>query len=150
MSTDPSYRWDPGTLDSPAEELAEQLGLTVQQAERVLTWHATQERAEAYSAGSGEMLAVIRLFWRYGQNSRMLALALAFAAGLDRQLPFRSMREAAASSGYTVAQLSKLVRTVQESLGLPRTAHNKADDVSATFSRVQKERHFRKRKFQLK
>jgi hypothetical protein len=150
MSIDGSYRWDPGTLDSPAEELAEELGLTVEQAERVLAWHATQARAAVYSAGSTEMLAVIRLFWRYGQNSRMLALALAFAAGLDRQLPFRSMREAAASSGYTVAQLSKLVRTVQDSLGLPRTCHNKSDEATAAFSRVQKERHFRKRKFRIK
>lgn len=150
MSIDGSYRWDPGTLDSPAEELAEELGLTVEQAERVLAWHASQARAAVYSAGSTEMLAVIRLFWRYGQNSRMLALALAFAAGLDRQLPFRSMREAAASSGYTVAQLSKLVRTVQDSLGLPRTSHNKSDEATAAFSRVQKERHFRKRKFRIK
>lgn len=147
---EPSESWDPGSLDAPEEELAEQLGLSVDQARRVLAWAGQRHQTEAVHAGAQELIAVIRLFWRYGTNSRMLALALAFAAGLDRQLPFRSMREAAAANGYTVAQLSKLVRTVQDSLGLPRTAHNKTDESSAVFSAVQKERHFRKRKFQIR
>lgn len=150
MPSEPSYRWDPSDLDSAEEQLAERLGLTVEQAARVLAWAGELRRSESFAAGSGELIAVIRLFWRYGQNSRMLALALAFAAGLDRQLPFRSMREAAASNGYTVAQLSKLVRTVQDSLGLPRTCHNKSDEASAVFAAVQRDKHFRKRKYKLK
>jgi hypothetical protein len=142
-----SDTWDPGSLDRPEELLAEECGLSVAQALRVLEWIERNRPAER--AGNAELIAVIRLFWRYGSNGKMLALALAFAAGLDRQLPFRSMREAAAASGYTVAALSKLVRTVQDSLGLPRTGHNKSDEAAATFAAVQKVKHFRKRKFQL-
>jgi hypothetical protein len=146
--SEPSDVWDPGSLDKPEELLAEELGLTLDQARRVLAW-AEQQRAGQERTGNAELIGVIRLFWRYGSNGKMLALALAFAAGLDRQLPFRSMREAAAASGYTVAALSKLVRTVQDSLGLPRTAHNKSDEAAQTFSNVQKEKHFRRRKFKL-
>jgi hypothetical protein len=146
--SEPSDIWDPGSLDKPEELLAEELGLTLDQARRVLAW-AERQRAGQERTGNAELIAVIRLFWRYGSNGKMLALALAFAAGLDRQLPFRSMREAAAASGYTVAALSKLVRNVQDSLGLPRTSHNKSDEASTVFSAVQKVKHFRKRKFRI-
>lgn len=149
MRPEGAYRWDPAEVDRPEEILAEALGLSVEQALRVMAWEQGLRRGEHFAQGSETLLAVIRLFWRYGQNSRMLALALAFAAGLDRQLPFRSMREAAAANGYTVAQLSKLVRTVQDSLNLPRTAHNKADDVVAKYVEVQKAHHHTRRKFRL-
>jgi hypothetical protein len=148
-TTEPSYRWNPAEIDRPEELLAESLGLSVEQALRVIAWEQSLRQGEQITAGSETLLAVIRLFWRYGQNSRMLALALAFAAGLDRQLPFRSMREAAAANGYTVAQLSKLVRTVQDTLNLPRTAHNKTDEAVEQYAAAQKANHHTRRKFRL-
>ena len=60
---EPSETFNPADLDKPEEVLAEQLGLTVAQAARVLIW-AEKQAPHRERGENAELIAVIRLFWR--------------------------------------------------------------------------------------
>jgi hypothetical protein len=147
---EPHSLFDYSELDRPEEELAEVLNLTPEQALRVLEWHAGQVRKEITQSTSKQLYDIIQLFTERGANSRLTAVALAYAGGLERTIGVGSLRDAAASVGYTVAQLSKLILRIQKQLNLSNTIFNKAPEARETYRQTQLADHFRRRKFKLK
>lgn len=93
--------------------------------------------------------ARLPVFLAEGQNARLAAVALCFAAGLNRRIRWNSMRDAARELGYTVAEISKLTLRAQDALGLPRNVNNKKPEHANTYSAVQAANPWRSRKFKL-
>lgn len=147
---EPHSLFDYSELDTPEEELAELLRITPEEARRVLSWHAQQLRREITQSTSKQLYDIIQLFTERGANSRLTAVALAYAGGLERTIGVGSLRDAAASVGYTVAQLSKLILRIQKQLNLQNTVFNKAPEARETYRQIQIADHFRRRKFQIK
>lgn len=147
---EPHTTFDYAQLDRPEDELAELLRLTPEQAQRVLNWHAEQSKREISQSTSKQLYDIIQLFTERGANSRLTAVALAYAGGLERTIGLGSLRDAAASVGYTVAQLSKLILKIQRQLKLESTIFNKAPETRETYRQTQLADHFRRRKFKLR
>lgn len=146
---EPHTTFDFSELDSEAELLAEELRLTPEQAQRVLLWKKTQDANDTRRSQAEQLSRVCQFFLAEGQNARLAAVALCFAANLNRQIKWVSMRDAAKDLGYTVAEISKLTLKAQDALGLPRNANNKREEHSKTYSAVQAANPWRSRKFKL-
>lgn len=146
---EPHTTFDFSVLDSEAELLAEELKLTVEQAKKVLAWKKQQDSSDSRKTQADQLSRVCHFFLAEGQNARLAAVALCFAANLNRQIKWVSMRDAAKDLGYTVAEISKLTLKAQDALGLPRNANNKKIEHSETYSEVQAANPWRSRKFKL-
>lgn len=79
-------------------------------------------------------------------NVRISAAGLAFATQLDAINGFGSQIKYAAAIGVSRAAISKSVRHWRRLLDLPTNGYMKSEDACASYSRVQKERHWRRRK----
>lgn len=146
---EPHTIFDYSVLDSEVEILAEELNLSIEQAHRVLVWKKTQDSNDTRKSQADQLSRVCQFFLAEGQNARLAAVALCFAANLNRQIKWTSMREASMDLGYTVAEISKLTLKAQDALGLPRNVNNKKEEHSETYSKVQSLNHWRSRKFKL-
>lgn len=146
---EPHTIFDPSTLDSEAEMLAEELRLTVEQASRVIVWRNKTNADSTRATQADQLGRVCQFFLAEGQNARLAAVALCFAAGLNRRIRWNSMRDAARELGYTVAEISKLTLRAQDALGLPRNVNNKKPEHANTYSAVQAANPWRSRKFKL-
>lgn len=146
---EPHTTFDPSILDSEAEMLAEELRLTVEQASRVIVWRNKTNADSTRTTQADQLGRVCQFFLAEGQNARLAAVALCFAAGLNRRIRWNSMRDAARDLGYTVAEISKLTLRAQDALGLPRNINNKRAEHAGTYSAVQSANPWRSRKFKL-
>lgn len=113
----------PHHISRTLDELAE-LGLTEEQAERVMEWHADQSWQDVQQAGG---IVVSRLLGfilgKPGEsrvaNARLRSLGVAFAAGLNGLTGASSMTEAAKLEGCSPKALSLVAAEAAEYLGLP-------------------------------
>jgi hypothetical protein len=146
---EPHTTFNHAALDSEAEIVAEELRLTVAQGQRVVEWRRRQEAQSTRATQADQLGRVCQFFLAEGQNARLAAVALCFAAGLNRRIRWNSMRDAAKELGYTVAEISKLTLKAQDALGLPRNLNNKRAEHAGTYSAVQAANPWRSRKFKL-
>ena len=146
---EPHTTFDFTELDSEADLLAEELKLTPAEAQRVLRWKKAQDANDTRRSQAEQLSRVCQFFLAEGQNARLAAVALCFAANLNRQIKWVSMRDAAKDLGYTVAEISKLTLKAQDALGLPRNINNKREEHSQTYSKIQTANPWRRRKFKL-
>ena len=79
---EPHTTFDFSELDSEAELLAEELKLTPEQAQRVLLWKKTQDANDTRRSQAEQLSRVCQFFLAEGQNARLAAVALCFAANL--------------------------------------------------------------------
>jgi hypothetical protein len=105
------------------DELAD-LGLTEEQAERVLEWHRDAVWQEVQQAGGVVVSRLLGfILGRPGEsrvaNARLRSLGVAFAAGLNGLTGASSMTEAAKREGCSPRALSLVAAEAAQYLGLP-------------------------------
>jgi hypothetical protein len=111
------------------DELAE-LGLTEEQAERVLEWHRDAVWSEVQDAGGVVVSRLLGfILGRPGSSriasTRLRALGMAFAAGLNDLTGCSSMTEAARGEGCSPKALSLVAAEAAAYLGLPAGPNRK-------------------------
>ena len=143
---EPSYWPDPSNeIDSLSDFLQEQFDLDPVISEKISEWHLKEIFKNDQKQNSDRLLNLIAGLLAPG-NHRLKVLGLAFAAGLNRVIGFRSMRQAAKTEyGFTVAALQRSADDWIEALNLPIGPHSRSQSIRKTYSTVQKENHWRKK-----
>jgi len=80
-------------------------------------------------------------------NAKIAAGGLAFAAGLSALNGLRSQTQYAARIRVSKASISKSTRYWKQLLDLPANSHMKTDDACDSYSKAQKEKHWRNKKY---
>ena len=111
------------------DELAD-LGLTEEQAEQVLEWHRDAVWLEVQNAGGVVVSRLLGfILGRPGSSrvasTRLRALGMAFAAGLNELTGCSSMTEAAKGEGCSPKALSLVAAEAAAYLGLPTGPNRK-------------------------
>ena len=129
-------------IDTPSEQFAEQFGISLTQAKRIVRWHQ-QIVKESLNTHLAQMLGIIIGGLLSAKNPKLSSAGLAFAATLDALNGFGCQRDYAIKNGLSPSALSKVVKAWQRSLGLRPSVHQKSEDACATYSEVGKSRHWR-------
>jgi len=148
--SDSPFGWsgtvDPSDIDRAEELLAEEIGCSVEQAQRAIVWWRTRYQDDIVRCASrlvgmaiGDLVAETQV-----ASLRPKLVGLMFAAGLDTGR-FGSQAQAARAFGCTRALISHYVHYWREKFFLHWNAHQKSDDAGAVYSRVQTADHFRRR-----
>lgn len=129
-ATDKESLWtfDPATLDTLAEILAEELRLPLDAAQRVAAWHLVRlnEHAATVDSRAGGLFLHRILAWLLAAgDAKAKTVALCFAADIQGLIGWDSLAEAAREINTTAANLSKLQTEIQAWLQLPETQWNK-------------------------
>lgn len=143
----PLARIDPDfalEIDQPHEILAEEFGLTSDQARQLLTWHAREVTA-AVDREKANYLQLIVGGLLSSKNPKLNAAGLAFAAGLAALNGLPCQREYARQNHVSAQAVSKVVTGWQRALNLRPSAHQKSAQACETYSHVGKTRHWRAR-----
>jgi len=116
-------RTNPAVISRTLDELAE-LGLTEEQAERVLEWHRDAVWQAVQQAGGVVVSRLLGfILGKPGEsrvaNARLRCLGVAFAAGLNGLTGASSMTEAARREGCSPKALSLVAAEAAAYLGLP-------------------------------
>jgi hypothetical protein len=122
------WTFDPATLDTLAEILAEQLRIPLDAAQRVAAWHLArldEHHAEVDSRAGGVCLHRILAWLLAAGDAKAKTVALCFAADIQGLIGWDSLAEAAREINTTAANLSKLQTEIQAWLQLPETQWNK-------------------------
>lgn len=119
----------PAHTSRTLDELAE-LGLTEEQAERVLEWHRDAAWEEVQAAGGVVVSRLLGfILGRPGSSrvasTRLRALGMAFSAGLNDLTGCSSMTEAAKAEGCSPKALSLVAAEAADYLGLPAGPNRK-------------------------
>jgi hypothetical protein len=141
-----SETWEPAEdLDQEHEQLAEQLGVSLDTARKILTWK--EEAVEqALEHREGELLAVVVGGLIAARNVKVSTAGLAFAAQLAGVNGFGSQTEFAKKHGLSRQAISKVTKAWQRDLNLKKSVHQKSDKACETYSRIGHKRHWRARK----
>ena len=141
--TDTDYA---AAIDKPSEILADEFGITFQQATALLEWHqkeielaVNREKANHLQLIVGGLLA--------SKNPKLNAAGLAFAANLAALNGLPCQREYARQNHVSASAISKVVKGWQRALGILPSAHQKSESACQTYSEVGKTRHWRGRPF---
>ena len=110
-------------MDQPIDQLQD-LGLTVDQAEGVLDWHADRMGEDREALGGQVVVRLMGfILGKPGlsrvSNTRLRALGIAFAAGLNDLTGYPSLTQAAEKEGCSPKALSLISAEAGEALALP-------------------------------
>jgi hypothetical protein len=153
---EPSKWFDHSALDSVEDRVAEAIASGLSRArvsisESLLNQLTEDVLAEVQTApkqeNRAEVAAAITAHLVRPGNIGLRAAALCFAVGLNRQMRWKTVTEAAEALHVTKQALSKVICQMREDLNLPHNEHSKRPEVCATLQRVQTERHWRNRTF---
>ena len=133
-------------IDTPAEELAEFFNISLELANRILSWHDDKVKSSIRSHES-QFLGIIVGGLLSSNNPKLAAAGLAFAAGLDALNGLGCQREYARRNGLSPSAVSKVVKAWQRGLNLHPSAHQKSESACQTYSSVGKTRHWRNQRF---
>lgn len=131
-------------IDKPHEILADEFGLTSEQASRILEWH-NQEVQAAVDKEKANYLQLIVGGLLSSKNPKLNSAGLAFATNLDTLNGLPCQRQYARENHVSASAISKLVKAWQVTLGLRPSAHQKSEKACNTYSVVGKNRHWRNR-----
>jgi hypothetical protein len=123
-------------LDKPDEIIADELNVTLVQANRILAM-IDREKTEFAALTLGRMIGWVLM----GGNVQVKIYALAFAAGLDQLNGLHSQSEAAKKLGITRSLLSHYVISARDALGISVTKYRKSESSRATYRDTQLKRH---------
>lgn len=128
-----SFEPDMATLiDKPNEILADELGITLEQADRVVDL-IERARMEQTALSLGRIIGWLLA----GNNMQIRVYALAFAAGLDQLNGLHSQSEVARKLNCTRALISHYVVSARDALGINIQKFRKSDTTRETYSEVQ-------------
>ena len=133
-------------IDQPHEILADELGLTGDQARRLIGWHSREVKA-AVDKEKANYLQLIVGGLLSSKNPKLNAAGLAFANNLGALNGLPCQREYARLNHVSPSAISKVVKGWQEALGLHPSAHQKSESACQTYSEVGKNNHWRDRSF---
>lgn len=139
--TDTDYA---AVIDQPHELLADEFGLTTDQARRMLKWHQ-QETASAVERKKAHYLQLIIGGLLSAKNPKINAAGLAFATNLSALNGLPCQREYARQNNISPSAVSKVVKGWSRTLGLRPSAHQKSEQACSTYSQVGKAQHWRDR-----
>lgn len=132
-------------LDTPADTLADQLGISPKTATKVLQWvqaevrnRIMQHEANLLQLVVGGLLAA--------KNPKLSCAGLAFAADLAGLNGLGNQTDYATANGISRSAISKVKRFWKRMLRLRDAPHSKSERACTTYAQVGKEHHWRKRK----
>ena len=133
-------------IDQPHEILADEFGLTSDQARKIIDWHHRETKA-AVDREKANYLQLIVGGLLSSKNPKLNAAGLAFANNLGSLNGLPCQREYARLNHVTPSAISKVVKAWQEALDLHPSAHQKSESACQTYSEVGKNNHWRHRSF---
>jgi hypothetical protein len=131
-------------IDTPIEELAEQFGITINQARRLLLWHRA-EVGMAIQQAQAHYLQIIVGGLLSAKNPKLSAAGLAFAGDLAALNGLHCQRDYAKQLHVSPSAISKVVKAWQRALGLRPSTHQKSEAACKTYSASGKANHWRNR-----
>ena len=123
-------------IDSPADCLAEELGVSLAVAVRVQAWHAKRLDLEIRTAQAEQLGRIVGVLVRPVRNLKALVRGLALSAGLDELNGTHSQAEVARELGCTRALMSHYVTMWADLLGVHVLKFRKAPGCRATYSKA--------------
>ena len=136
---EPSFTVDfAGEIDTPAQILAERLGVSEMAARRVLEWHAIETAATVRREVALMMARVIGLLIKPAQNLRALVWGLAFSWGQDQLNGAHSQAEVAREMNLERASISHYKRLWDRLLGSPVRRFGKSAAACAKLSEARR------------
>lgn len=138
--------FDVSSLDTYADQLAQCFDLDDVTATRIARHVQDRIQADRKQRNSGELNSVIGMLLR-AENVKTCAAGLAYAVGLSDVNNFGPLRAYARRNGLSPAAISKQCIKWAALLNLPPSIHAKPTASRASFSKAQKEKHWRKKKF---
>ena len=148
IADSPIARVDPdiaAALDTETEIIADQFGVDLPAAARILAWHAAA-MAHAMLTREADLLAVVVGGLLASKNVRIASAGLAFASSMAAVNGLGSQAEYARSIGVSRTILSKSAKAWQRQLNLHTSPFQKSEAACTTYSAVAKARHWRKQK----
>jgi hypothetical protein len=142
---EPREWFRPETLDSPRDQVLEILSLErdpQKATDQVLAWHTDQIASRDISL-AGEQLCRILLHLLEPGDIRVRIIAYSFAFSLNRIHGYRSIRDAARTTGLCAALISAKVVEIRERYSLPSNEHSKSETAREHYSEAQKQKHWR-------
>lgn len=133
-------------IDQPYEILADEFGLTTDQARNLIAWHQQEVKA-AVDKEKANYLQLIVGGLLSSKNPKLNAAGLAFANNLGALNGLPCQREYARLNHVSPSAISKVVKGWQEALGIHPSAHQKSESACQTYSEVGKANHWRDRAF---
>jgi hypothetical protein len=132
-------------LDTAPEELADTLGIDPVRALRVIQW-ADSIMHRALCRHEAHLLQLVVGGLLQAKNPKLHCAGLAFATDLAALNGLGSQREYARRNNISRSAVSKVNRFWKRTLGLKQSPHQKTEAACETYSRVQKQKHWRRRK----
>jgi hypothetical protein len=139
MLTERQASYEPdmaAAIDRPEEILADDLGITLDQAKAVMAM-IERVRMEQTALALGRVVGWLLA----GKHMQVRIYALAFAAGLDQLNGLHSQSEAARQLGVTRALISHYVTSARDAIGINVQKFRKSDRTRETFRQAQLNRH---------
>ena len=133
-------------MDTTADYLQERWKLNKATAEDLGAWIDAREELASESAKKGALRIVVSGLLLVRGNPFVHIYSLAFALGMNRQLPWATMTRAAQMLGVTKAAISKGTNKWADLFGINRSVHMKAENACEKYSEVQKSnKHWRRK-----
>lgn len=130
---------------SEAGGIADEFGVSLQTAQRILAWHKGQIKGALLSR-EADLLSVVVGGLLATKNIKISAAALAFASNMAAVNGLGCQSEYARKLGVSRTILSRAVVAWGRQLGLHPSAHQKSEKACATYSEVGKTNHWRRTK----
>lgn len=131
---EPSYTPDlANEIDTPAEELAETLGISVSTAERVIVWAVAVQRKNEQEQAAMMISRIVGQLCGQGVNLPAMVYSLALAAGLDSLNEVGTQTEVAQRLKCSRALISHYVTSWSDLLGLKISKFRKCDSTRETY-----------------
>ena len=131
-------------IDSLEDELCDRFGLTEKQAQSVAEWHRDELENSGEKNNSTTLQLIAGGLLDKG-NIKIKALGLIFAAGFNLMNGWKSEREAARMTGFTVAAINQSKDFWIRLLGLPRQ-NSKSDEAREKYRANGLNNHWRNRR----
>lgn len=132
-------------VDGEAGAIADQFGLSYEQAEAILKWHQAEAAASARSHDA-DLLSIVVGGLLSSRNIKISAAGLAFASQMNVANGLGCQAQFARTLGVSRTILSKSVKGWRKALGLRVTIWQKSDEACATYSEVATKNHWRSTK----
>lgn len=141
-----SVEFDPAdVIDEHAETLADEFGITLPLARRILEWHLEGVEA-ALRIHEADLLAIVVGGLLASDNVRIATAGLAFATGMAATSGLGTQAQFARSAGVSRTIVSRSTLAWKRQFNLRANVGQKSDEACATYSAVNRERHWRKQK----
>ncbi|MBU3720765.1 MAG: hypothetical protein FGM22_08415 [Burkholderiaceae bacterium] len=121
-------------VDKPEWKLAEELHLSLEDAEKVYAWHQAELTREVEHVKGEQLGRIVGLLIKPAKNLKALVRSLALAAGLDELNGVHSQDEVAKELGCTRQLISHYVTAWADLLDLEVFKFRKVSSARQTFS----------------